>query len=149
MLTILSNYTSLYTEILHNCANLPKKGLFWPNCIFSQTFYPSLQIFLHEYIRHIRDISQLWASYRRPQNLISSCCIHFIKLLIIPTPAILYSCHYYSSSSVNKVHKVKHDRRIQSQLEVGGLGAPLTSSISYSTLPFLGWNSIGHVDQIF
>ena len=26
----------------------------------SQTFYPNLQISLHEYLRHIRDISQLW-----------------------------------------------------------------------------------------
>ena len=25
----------------------------------SQTLYPNLQLFLHEYIRHIRDISQL------------------------------------------------------------------------------------------
>ena len=30
------------------------------NCIFSQTFYPNLQIYLHENIRHIRDILQLW-----------------------------------------------------------------------------------------
>ena len=27
--------------------------------MFSQTFYPNLYRFLHEYIRHIRDISQL------------------------------------------------------------------------------------------
>ena len=31
------------------------------NCIFSQSFYPNLQIFLYGYIRHIRDILQLWA----------------------------------------------------------------------------------------
>ena len=56
MLTTLSNWTSLYI----NCANLFKMSLIWPYCVFSQTFYPNLKIFLHEYIRHIRDISQLW-----------------------------------------------------------------------------------------
>ena len=30
-----------------------------PSCVFSQTFYPDLQIFIHRYIRHICDISQL------------------------------------------------------------------------------------------
>ena len=29
--------------------------------MFFQTFYPNLKIFLHGYIRHIRDISQLCA----------------------------------------------------------------------------------------
>ena len=48
-----------FYQILHNWANLPKKGSIWPNCIFSQTFYPNLQIFLHGYIRHIRDSLQL------------------------------------------------------------------------------------------
>ena len=38
----------------------------FPKCLFllffcpSQTFYPNLPIFLHGYIRHIRDILQLW-----------------------------------------------------------------------------------------
>ena len=38
----------------------PKQYLILQNCVSSQTFYPNLPIFLHGYIRHIRDISQLW-----------------------------------------------------------------------------------------
>ena len=42
------------------CKNLPKKGLdFAKLCVFPN-FYPNLPIFLHGYIRHIRDILQLW-----------------------------------------------------------------------------------------
>ena len=37
----------------------PKQYLILQNCVFSQTFYPNLPIFLHGYIRYIRDISQL------------------------------------------------------------------------------------------
>ena len=37
----------------------PKQYLILQNCVSSQTFYPNLPIFLHGYIRHIRDISQL------------------------------------------------------------------------------------------
>ena len=46
-----------------NCANLFKIGLIWSYCVFSQTFYPNLKIFLHGYIRHIRDILQLWIKH--------------------------------------------------------------------------------------
>ena len=40
-----------------------KKSLTMQNFLFSQTFYPNQQIFLHGYIyiRHIRDILQLWS----------------------------------------------------------------------------------------
>ena len=38
----------------------PKQYLILQIFVFSQTFYPKLPIFLHGYIRHIRDISQLW-----------------------------------------------------------------------------------------
>ena len=44
----------------------PKLGLILPNCLFSQTFYPNLQISLHGYFRHIPDISQLWTG---PTNI--------------------------------------------------------------------------------
>ena len=51
----------VYTQKSYiSCANLPKIGLIWPNCNFSQTFYPNPQIFLHGYIRHIHDILQIW-----------------------------------------------------------------------------------------
>ena len=39
---------------------LPKNGLFLVIILVSQTFYPNWPIFLHGYIRHIRDIFQLW-----------------------------------------------------------------------------------------
>ena len=52
----------VYTQKSYtSCSNLPKIGLHWPNNMPSQTFYPNLPIFLHEYIRHIRDILQLCA----------------------------------------------------------------------------------------
>ena len=38
----------------------PNQYLILQNCIFFQTFYPTLPIFLHGYIRHICDILQLW-----------------------------------------------------------------------------------------
>ena len=59
-LTILSYDLGLNTEFLISCSNLPKKILNFAKLLFSQTFYPSLPIFLHGYIRHIRDITQLW-----------------------------------------------------------------------------------------
>ena len=40
-------------------ANLAKKYSFLENCLFPQTFYHNLPIFLHGYICHIRDILQL------------------------------------------------------------------------------------------
>ena len=46
-------------------------GLIWPYCVFSQTFYPNLKIFLHEYIRHIRDISQLCRRLKAAQGLVA------------------------------------------------------------------------------
>ena len=46
--------------ILIFCKNLPKNGLFLLIILASQTFYPNWSIFLHGYIRHIRDIFQLW-----------------------------------------------------------------------------------------
>ena len=50
----------VYTQKSYiNCANLIKIGLIWSYCLFSQTVYPNLYTFLHGYIRHIRDISQL------------------------------------------------------------------------------------------
>ena len=63
MLTTLSNWTSFYTEILHKlCKSFQNRPNLVILCVISQTFYPKLQIFLHEYIRHIRDISQLWSN---------------------------------------------------------------------------------------
>ena len=39
--------------------NYTKKYLFWHNHVCYHTFYPNLPIFLHRYICHICDISQL------------------------------------------------------------------------------------------
>ena len=41
----------------------------------SQTFYPNMQIFLHGYNRHFRDISQLWicTSYLKSVNFLVCC----------------------------------------------------------------------------
>ena len=61
MLTTLSIKASFCMEILHmQVVQIIKKGLILQSCMFSQTFYPNLQIFLHWYIHHIRDIFQLW-----------------------------------------------------------------------------------------
>ena len=43
------------------CANSLQKGLCLQIYLLFQTFYPNFLIFLHGYIHHIRDISQLWA----------------------------------------------------------------------------------------
>ena len=59
----------VYTQKSYiSCSNLPKIGLIWPNCMPSQTFYPNLQIFLHGYIRHIRDILQLCNYHKTERN---------------------------------------------------------------------------------
>ena len=42
------------------CTYLPKNDLFLLIILASQTFYPNWPFFLHGYIRHIRDIFQLW-----------------------------------------------------------------------------------------
>ena len=60
MLTTLSNWTSFHLKILHKMCKSSRKGLIWLNCVCSQTFYPNMQIFLHRYIRHFRDVLQLW-----------------------------------------------------------------------------------------
>ena len=46
-------------KLYPSCANLSKKGLILKICIFSQTYFPNLQIFLQGYIRHICDVLQL------------------------------------------------------------------------------------------
>ena len=48
--------------ILFFCTYLPKNGLFLLIILAFQTFYPNWPIFLHGYIRHIRDIFQLCQS---------------------------------------------------------------------------------------
>ena len=53
---ILSYNPGLKTEFHISCPNLPKTTL---DFVFPQTFYPNLPIFLHGYICHICDISQL------------------------------------------------------------------------------------------
>ena len=46
------------TKFYISYANVPKIGLIWPNCVFSQTFYPNLQIFLYT------DISVISVTFR-------------------------------------------------------------------------------------
>ena len=59
MLMFLSNYESLDRDISHRlCKSPPKKASFSKLCVLPN-FYPNLPIFLHGYIRHIRDILQL------------------------------------------------------------------------------------------
>ena len=48
---------------------LPQKWLVFANYFSLPNFYPNWSIFLHGYIRHIRDIFQLWARQgSNPQN---------------------------------------------------------------------------------
>ena len=49
-------------------ANIPKKAWVLQNSVFSQTFYPNFQKLLHGYIRHIRDILQLWGDRVQSSN---------------------------------------------------------------------------------
>ena len=50
----------VYTQISKKSyENLPKIDLFLPRGVFSQTFYPNWQIFLHGCIHHISDILQI------------------------------------------------------------------------------------------
>ena len=59
-LNILSYNPGFKTEFHSSWLNLTKIILdFAKLCITPQAFYPNLPIFLHGYIRHIRDISQL------------------------------------------------------------------------------------------
>ena len=60
LLTTLPILASLYTEILHTFLNLPQKRLDLAKLCVLPNFYPNLPIFLHRYIRHIRDILQLF-----------------------------------------------------------------------------------------
>ena len=46
--------------ILNFCTYLPKNGLVSIIILASQIFYPNWPIFLHGYIRNIRDIFHLW-----------------------------------------------------------------------------------------
>ena len=41
------------------------------NYVVSPTFYPNLPLFLHRYICHIRDISQLWQTYHNTLVFVS------------------------------------------------------------------------------
>ena len=56
----LSIYGSLSIDLNFFAHIFPKNGLFLLIILASQTFYPNWPIFLHGYIRHIRDIFQLW-----------------------------------------------------------------------------------------
>ena len=58
-LNILSYNPGLKTEFHISCSNLPKTILDFAKLCILPDFYPNLPIFLHGYIRHIRDISQL------------------------------------------------------------------------------------------
>ena len=62
MLTTLSIFTSLYTEIFHKlCKSSQKRLNFYKLVGFSknQTNYPNVQIFLHRYIHHLREVGAL------------------------------------------------------------------------------------------
>ena len=55
----------LILNVLHISS---QKWLFLLIILASQTFYPNWPIFLHGYIRHIRDIFQLWSRAPHPDR---------------------------------------------------------------------------------
>ena len=79
----LSIYGSLSIDLNFFCTYLPKNGLFLLIILASQTFYPNWPIFLHGYIRHIRDIFQLCSSDNNSSdNLRSSSAKAFQRDII-------------------------------------------------------------------
>ena len=69
--------------------------LIWHNRLFCHTFYPSLPIFLHRYICHICDISQLCCTYSLISPSHRSTCFVFPPHLL---PLSLF-CHHQIGSS--------------------------------------------------
>ena len=67
-LNILSYNPGLKTEFHISCSHLPKTILDFAKLCILPDFLPQPYNFLHGYIRHIRDISQLWHFVNYTQN---------------------------------------------------------------------------------
>ena len=70
-----------WRQIFHIvCSNLPKTTLDIAKLCVPPDFLPQPSNFLHGYIRHIRDISQLWVHIRHNTYLLTYCfqhkCLH-------------------------------------------------------------------------
>ena len=68
MVITLSNWASFYTQNLHKLRKAFQQVLILENCMSPKLFTPTYKHFLHGYIRHIHDISQLWSSQYIPTN---------------------------------------------------------------------------------
>ena len=88
MLTAVSNWASFYTESLQKLRKSVQKGLILQNWMLSnKKFTPTCKHFLHGYIRHIRDISQLCPILLKPN--FSPLCKLYCALSAFPHFAYL------------------------------------------------------------
>ena len=64
---------------MHPLYKSSQKRLCFVNLHVLPNFYPNLPIFLHGYIRHIRDISQLWNSVVKHQKILAESTLQTNK----------------------------------------------------------------------
>ena len=133
MLTTLSNWTSFHLKILHKLCKSSKKGLIFLNCVRSQTFYPNLLIFLHGYIRHIRDILQLWQQFTFTKILTQAKKYHHFLLpmsrALVDSMGHQWSTQSNSSNIRNKCNKQTNKAKCKRSSKKTSLVAQRTQGI--------------------
>ena len=94
--------------VVHLLHKSSKKWLVFAYFWSSQIFYPNLQLFLHGYIRHIRDIFQL-CPFTKICFSVSGQCVHEEqRRLHSSTPLLSGQCHFSNVQRDLKVARKIH-----------------------------------------